>query len=299
MDIKALHQHIIEDRYSKENIHNWVKQDLIESGLEEELKQGEDLLYDYCMGKYWDSKNERIDKLLMSNWDYQDLVLEVFTVIIPEDTQTIQTVCGRLAEMLPVGNIFSKIQTAAEIVGVLEPLGLYRIISASESDTDSILVESLIELEDETIQKLADTKYLPPMIVPPRTVTGNDSPQYLTKKKDNLVLNAPKNWDADTCIGVVNICNQIALELDENILQYEEKPNKECDTPEKIKAFELLRNSSKKVYKELLEYGNEFYFAWKFDRRGRMYSQGYHVNVQSTEYKKAIINLKRKEVITC
>lgn len=34
-----------------------------------------------------------------------------------------------------------------------------------------------------------------------------------------------------------------------------------------------------------------FYFAWKFDMRGRMYSVGYDINLQSTKYKKASLCL--------
>ena len=43
--------------------------------------------------------------------------------------------------------------------------------------------------------------------------------------------------------------------------------------------------------------GNKFYFTWKFDSRGRMYSQGYHCNLQATEYKKAILNFSHEELI--
>ena len=41
-----------------------------------------------------------------------------------------------------------------------------------------------------------------------------------------------------------------------------------------------------------------FYFTWKYDKRGRIYSQGYHVNIQSTSFKKSLINLHNKLVVT-
>ena len=61
--------------------------------------------------------------------------------------------------------------------------------------------------------------------------------------------------------------------------------------------FLRLIISSRKVYQELLSYGNSFYLNWRFDKRGRMYSQGHEVNIQSTSYKKALINLTKREII--
>jgi hypothetical protein len=39
-----------------------------------------------------------------------------------------------------------------------------------------------------------------------------------------------------------------------------------------------------------------FYFLHKYDSRGRIYSQGYHINIQGTEYDKAILDFAERKV---
>jgi len=44
--------------------------------------------------------------------------------------------------------------------------------------------------------------------------------------------------------------------------------------------------------------GEHFYFVWRYDSRGRSYSSGYDLNLQSDEYGKALLSLHNKEAIT-
>ena len=62
--------------------------------------------------------------------------------------------------------------------------------------------------------------------------------------------------------------------------------------------FKKLVKDSEKVYDYLLSNNNTFYFVWRYDARGRMYSQGYHVNIQSNAYRKAMLDFKDKTLIT-
>ena len=91
------------------------------------------------------------------------------------------------------------------------------------------------------------------------------------------------------------------LSLDTHVLQQQEQlaPAKKYikDPARRQRNFEAMREASKIVYKDILEHGNEFYFCWKFDTRGRMYNQGYHVTIQGNEYKKALIDLAEKHII--
>jgi DNA-directed RNA polymerase len=43
--------------------------------------------------------------------------------------------------------------------------------------------------------------------------------------------------------------------------------------------------------------GNRFYMTHKYDKRGRTYSQGYHINPQGNDWNKAVIEFADKEVI--
>jgi len=48
----------------------------------------------------------------------------------------------------------------------------------------------------------------------------------------------------------------------------------------------------------MVSQGNEFYLTNKVDKRGRIYSQGYHINTQGTSFKKAMIDLAHEELVT-
>jgi DNA-directed RNA polymerase len=44
-------------------------------------------------------------------------------------------------------------------------------------------------------------------------------------------------------------------------------------------------------------FSNEFYLTHRYDKRGRVYCQGYHVTYQGTPWNKAVLELADKEII--
>ena len=48
----------------------------------------------------------------------------------------------------------------------------------------------------------------------------------------------------------------------------------------------------------MIHHGNSFYLCNKVDKRGRIYSSGFHMNVQGSSFKKAMINFKHREIPT-
>ncbi len=66
------------------------------------------------------------------------------------------------------------------------------------------------------------------------------------------------------------------------------------------------KNGTRRTSKELdqckrfnVEYlGTKFWFLWKFDKRGRSYSSGYDLNLQSSEYRKATIQFAVEKELT-
>jgi hypothetical protein len=46
-----------------------------------------------------------------------------------------------------------------------------------------------------------------------------------------------------------------------------------------------------------LQEGNEFCLTHKYDKRGRIYCQGYPVNYQGALWNKAVIQLAAKEIV--
>ena len=48
----------------------------------------------------------------------------------------------------------------------------------------------------------------------------------------------------------------------------------------------------------LAHQGNRFYLGHKYDKRGRIYAQGYHISTQGTPYRKAMLDFADKEPVT-
>ena len=287
-----LEQIVIEDKYSRHNVLDHLKK-----GIPEEVHiQGCKAIWDYYVDdSYYESKQRRVGRLV--GIVFSEILMEVLATILACDgPQTIQSICGRVQGKLGQEDVFDGVKTAAELIAVLEPLGLYQIIPARDSAIGSIMVESLVELNEETQQYLSNVKYLPPMICAPMAVTSNRESGYLTK--DESVILKDNHHNEKLGLDAINMASSVELSLDEDMLRHEELPTTELDTVEKRRNFERMCISSREVYKDVMKAGNKFWFTWKFDKRGRMYCMGYHINIQGTEYKKALISLANKEVIT-
>ena len=286
----------IEDVYSKRNTRKIIIEDIANSDFKQIRRDANKAINKYLTKSYYDSKNKRIRYLLI-NHTVQNIVEELLiTVLGVQGQRPIQSITAKLGKFLAFEDTFSGVKTASELLAVTADIGLFTITSARHSETGSILVHSNYTLEDSTLQRLENMKYLPPMIVQPRDITNNSCSGYLTKD-ESVILGDNNHHEGYQAIDVSNILGKIPLSLDTRILDLEEKPKHDLDTPEKLSGFLRMIISSRKVYRDLIGYGNKFYLNWRFDKRGRVYSQGYHVNIQSTSFKKAIINLHKKEVI--
>ena len=47
----------------------------------------------------------------------------------------------------------------------------------------------------------------------------------------------------------------------------------------------------------LYELDTDFYFSWRYDKRGRVYSQGYYLNPQGNDWNKYILQLAKAELV--
>jgi hypothetical protein len=297
MQVNRLQQVIIENRYSRHNISDRIRLDISED-MQAYIARAEDLLVDYLNGSYYTSKQERINHIKYDEClDINNIIMDVFTAIVPHTgAQPIQGAVSLVGSHLGFDSEWDGIKTASEIIAVLAHTDVYDMIYAADSETGSIMVQSNFELEEPTLQYITNTKYLPPMVCRPNDVSFNYSKQYLTKE-ESLILGKDNHHEKKISLDVINHMNSIELELDLRVLEGREESSKPLDTVDKRKGFKRLQLSSRAVYDEILELGNRFFFTNKYDKRGRLYSQGYHINIQSTEYKKALINFTNKEII--
>jgi len=305
MFIERLEQICIEDTYNRDQIRDLVHSDIKDSDIQDRIQTASDALYAYFDKEYsYDSKNVRLDAVLAQDgFSIDKLIEEIMIIVIPEEKPVqIQAMAGKLAPFFKFENIWDGIKTAAEVLVVACESDIYDIIPASNTSSGSIEVKSNFVLSPETRDKIDVMQYLPPLVCKPGKIYRNYQSAYLTKE-DSIILGKGNHHEEKQALDAINIANSVALSLDEEILKIEEplkfkKPAESlASESERIKSMQRLINSSKRVYQQMLDVGNKFFLSWKFDKRGRMYSMGYHVNIQSTEYKKALINLANKQVI--
>lgn len=160
-------------------------------------------------------------------------------------------------------------------------------------------------ISDDVQLELDKFQYPLPMVVPPRIVKSNKQSGYITSHGSLILRN--NHHEEDICLDHINRMNQIPFEIDEvcahmvkNQWRNLDKPNDgetEQDFTKRVRAFEKYDRTAKDVIDLLIKEGNLFYLTHKYDKRGRTYSQGYHVNYQGAPWNKAVITFHNKELI--
>ncbi len=155
---------------------------------------------------------------------------------------------------------------------------------------------------------LARYQFPLPMIVEPKKVSTNKMGSGYMSDRSRIILNGSDVFDEeDVCLDHINRANSVGLNLNMDVIASEEgmmiKPKRKNgesfpDFQKRQKQAEVFYNTSIEVMQGLLALGNEFWVTNKYDRRGRTYSVGYHINPQGMDYNKAVLELSRKEVIT-
>jgi len=291
-------QEDIEKMFSKSNIRKAIKKEIEETdGAAQIITEGKLLLIDYInkAPEYHDSKRIRVEQLLIL--DLEEIVMEVIMeILVLEKTTLFTQVVGQLAGKLGFSDKGDGVKTSAEILAVLCDLDIYDIIK--ESKQASLMVRPRITPSEGLQRFIAQTKYLPPMIVPPKKVRSNYDSGYLTKR-DSLILGGNVNFhEDDICLDSINRFNQVPLSLNVELLKtYSEIPKKLIEDPERKEQWEKFVKDSYLIYRDLIHQGNEFWLTHKVDKRGRTYAQGYHVSTQGNAFRKAIIELHDKEIV--
>jgi hypothetical protein len=302
MNVDVLAQVVNEDKYSKREINNTIWEDINDcpnlAPILHNMKR-DILLYKARFKHYWPSKAQRCFILGEFN-DTQEIMTYIAVGAMKASSGKpvpIHGVVEYVARRLEgYDDHMDAVRTASELIVVAANCDLYDVISANSSETGSLMIKSNWRLEEHTMQYIADTMYLPPLVCSPRVIVSNTSSGYINPVAESVILKSHNHHSMPTALDALNIANSVPFELDEFILNnYDEQSTKPLDTLEKVNNFQLLKNSSRKVYALMLKLGNKFWFSWRYCKRGRLYTQGYHVNIQSTEYKKALISLSEKQ----
>lgn len=170
--------------------------------------------------------------------------------------------------------------------------------------TTSMFIVRHVLTED--VQRDLDRFQYPlPMVIPPKMVRDNRDTGYLTQR-DSLLLRK-NHHDGDICLDHINRMNRVAFSIDYDTanmvknrwrnLDHPKQGETKMDFDKRVRAFNKYDRTAKEVIDRLLIYGNRFWLTHKYDKRGRVYCQGYHVNYQGAPWNKAVIELADKEIV--
>jgi hypothetical protein len=144
-----------------------------------------------------------------------------------------------------------------------------------------------------------------PMVVRPKRILTNTDIGYLTST--GSVILKKNHHDDDVCLDHLNRVNQVRFAIDHDTALMIKNEWRNLDKPKegetrddflkRVKAFDKYDATAKEVIDLIVTYGNEFYLTHKYDKRGRTYCQGYHVNYGGTSWNKACVELADKELI--
>lgn len=285
-----------EYRFAKQHIDKYMR-DYVLSDVEvlPLLDKGVDLLTEWVNTEFgYDSKNLRISAL--RGMDLRELVVDLVVASAYCQTEELFTsFTARMAGILGWDDKKASITTIAEITAVLCDTDLYDLTQANRFGSWNII--SNITLSLQLQEYIANCAYLPPLVHKPRKLRHNKDTPYLTIGQDSVILNKGHHND-DVCLDVLDSKNSVALCLDLEFLStVEEMPNNELDTPEKQTMWLNMKRQSHEFYLLMAGQGNKFYLHHKYDKRGRIYANGYHISTQGAPYKKAMLEFANKEIV--
>jgi hypothetical protein len=227
----------------------------------------------------------------------EDFGLDLLVQIVLHKRTTLSVLVGILRKHFePAGNAS---QLAADM--------LYRCAEVDLVSYDEITERFIIEFDiDADVQEeLARYQFPLPMVVEPQPVVSNSQNGYFTCS--GSVILKKNHHHEDVCLDHINRMNRICFTLDDdtafmiaNEWRNLDKPKEgesHDDFQKRLRAFEKYDTTSKDVIKKITSMGNEFYLTHKYDKRGRTYCQGYHVNYMGTAWNKAVVQLLDKEFV--
>lgn len=285
-----------EQRYNRKHIDGYIRE-AIEGNpvMVQKLQDGVKLVEEYMSKTYYQSKMNRIAQL--RSLDLERLVLDIFTgIAYCMKPELFTSVTAQMACRLKFSDKTDAITTVAELIAVLCMTDAFDIGKVDKMA--SLTVVSRIPLNAQLVDFIENSQYLPPMVCEPLELESNFSSGYLTHN-DSLILGQHNHHDGDICLDVLNLINKVELSLDTQFLsKVEEDPTFELDSQDKHDLWMKFKRQSYEFYKLIVECGNEFYMTHKVDKRGRIYASGYHITTQGTSFKKASIELAKKEIVT-
>ena len=292
-----------ETTYSKKNIREWVLEDLASDPLAQDILTKCEVLIANHLGStdtFYTSKKLRY--MMVKRYEPRDIALDVLTAVLSITTGTMPVVAvGTTIGLNYHEDRLNAVKTGVELLGVLEPLDIYTITAGyiDEDGTTSSFLTPNFTFDNDLLHKIHTTMYLPPMLTQPLDWEDNATGGHYVHS-DQCILGSNNYHTEYQALDVLNELQHIAWKFTDiiNLEEPDAKPRKLGEEAreynKRVMQYNLRREHSRYVY-DLME--DTFYFVWKYDKRGRIYSSGYDINLQGSEYKKASIEFANEELI--
>jgi hypothetical protein len=289
-------QEIIEGLYNRKHIDQKIRKEILANpDMLAKVEAGTAALEAWlAQTNHWESKRKRLTQL--SQMNLEELVLDLFTGVAYVLRPALFTsITAQMAARLQFSDRVAAISTVGEVLAVLASTDAFDITKADRNA--SLKLVSRIPLSERLLGFIERSECLPPMVCAPLELTHNFSSGYLTHN-DSLILGSGNHHDGDICLDVLNLMNSVPLCLDTDFLsQVEEEPTFTFEDQDQVEHWQAFKRQSYHFYLTLVEHGNRFYFTHKVDKRGRIYSQGYHLNSQGASFKKAMLEFADQEIV--
>jgi len=201
-----------------------------------------------------------------------------------------------------VGVLRSHCQTAQEVVDLV--IKMCELDLCHWNPVQRVFITA-ITLGDDVQADLDRYQFPLPMVIEPMEVKTNRDTGYMLSR-GSIILKKNHHND-DVCLGHINRQNRVKLTINRDTAQMVKNTWRNLDKPKdgeskddfekRVRAFNKYDRTCHDVIETLTEHGNEFYLTHKYDKRGRIYCQGYHCSYQGAPWNKAVIELADKELI--
>lgn len=266
--------------------------------LDEMSKRIENWLVDYrneVYGKTYASKDARLEVVEDNLEEIPSWLL--YSVVLLGETN-IQATATKLGLYLHEDNI-TAVKTGAELLAVCDGLG-YEIVRPVLGSGQTFTIKPKIDLDFELKTMLSLSLFLPPMVSLPNAWTTKSDGGYELTRNYAILGDRFNKHEYPINLHALNVLQDVSYILDSSIskeddtLDLSEVPSDVREQAEK--NFELALKQNRLVYDMLQD--RPFHFVWQYDKRGRMYSKGYHINIQGNEYRKAMLKFEKNEKLT-
>ena len=262
---KTLDQQLdLEEQFNKHNIDKIISEQI----------DSNDKLY---QSTRWNILMECSEMMEEHELSLEDMTMSVWIEILrnPKEKhiQSIGTLIGNRMGLQGLPSV----QAGVKLLEATASLELFDLIIFDRSK----IVRPLLRLDEETLTRIEKLQYQPPMVCRPNEWTDNSNGGWLSLTK-HAVLGKGNHHNQRLNLKCLNKLQQIAWTLDASIL------------------FKFVDENEYKGDNQIfIQYlDRPFYFVWRYDKRGRMYSEGYNINLQSNEYRKAMITMCNDDTFT-